>query len=372
MYLSLSENVFLVGDELVLFSEKMKDMKSAFHTLYEATNKELEVLQHHMRVIPGTLARGIASLPDELLARVFELTRDLQSMGRRTISGRKLSHTCRRFRNIALKLPWLWRDVAFFQPQNEFEMCLSRSTAPCLSIKVDREDLANASLEDPTRVPFLDRLKAVLAHSIRWTEFTYENGSATETPEVLQQMREACFGLNLPYLHTLSVSYYMGRKLSGHHVPEFYASWNMPQLRHFEVYGFVPAPLPIVSLSSCDISFDIHSDADMHCFMAFLASVPSIKHLSFTFSASSTVHTEDLITHPTLELPLLETLAIHCYTIGEPLTVHLFTILQFPRLSKLRLELGPYRENDFANVADDLRVCLRPSIEHITEFSLVT
>jgi hypothetical protein len=81
------------------------DIESALGTLQEATSREILSLQRRVSVIPQTLEVGLASLPNEILARIFELARPEEfEMGNPELLDRlpiTLSHVCRRFRKAA-------------------------------------------------------------------------------------------------------------------------------------------------------------------------------------------------------------------------------------------------------------------------------
>lgn len=124
-------------------------MKSVIETLGSITKSlESHVEQITAEVIPEIHAQGIASLPDELLARIFEFHYqdyfhayepdfgDDGSHSSRTV----LAKVCKRFNRIVNHLPALWEILAFeYTSRDEIQFLKTKCQSPRIFINFSDE-----------------------------------------------------------------------------------------------------------------------------------------------------------------------------------------------------------------------------------------
>ncbi|TDL26948.1 hypothetical protein BD410DRAFT_476926 [Rickenella mellea] len=107
--------------------------------------KRIDLLQKSSN--PLLLEHGIKAMPNELLAKVFEI-------GHYAMEGcefsLRVSHVSHRFRQIAIRTPLLWSRISGLYPASQIKVFLSRAGQLGLRIQVcppSNEKAAGASLE---------------------------------------------------------------------------------------------------------------------------------------------------------------------------------------------------------------------------------
>ena len=118
--------------------------------LSNSLDATIDILQTTLLLTP--LKEGLNVLPDEVLAMIFQLVGD----------GETLSLVCHRFRRIASNIPQLWNSISNeITNKDHVHRCLAKSGTTCLDISL-HIGFSN-DLLDP--LVFLD---IVLTHSTRW------------------------------------------------------------------------------------------------------------------------------------------------------------------------------------------------------------
>lgn len=219
------------------------------------------------------LVRGIAELPDELLALVFELAYDNDTDGSHLAI--QLSHVCRRFRAVALHTPRLWSTLAASQRPDEYQTFISRSRTADLTIIVD------FPFRKPSFMLIADFMNDVFPLSNRWGELQFhrmplfddEWGAFRELTDI---------DVFLPRLQTLVVAG-CHRKWDWN----FWSHWDMPGLRHFESYDAIPSGLNSASLVSCDLQFSSlrFTGVVINGLLVALQTCPALQTLALDFES---------------------------------------------------------------------------------------
>ena len=87
-----------------------------------------------MGPIASKLGKGVATLPDEILAMIFEVAVRMEKHNGR-IQARFLSHVSRRFRKVALGEHRIWTTLCSFASSKELRTFISRSgTRPLFDV----------------------------------------------------------------------------------------------------------------------------------------------------------------------------------------------------------------------------------------------
>lgn len=347
------------------------DVRSALKSLLDATTQEIRTLHRRAKTMPKILARGIETLPNELLARIFELSdshkRDEAAEPAHIF---RLGQVCRRFRQLVLGLPGLWAEVSTEQNPLIRVACLERSRPTGISVDLewwgDEFDLEEESEE------YSSCLRSFMSHKARWRSFNYHNSSEQEKAAFHPQIQEAIFDLHLPLLERLFVEY-ESRDVGISENAHFYASWSIPRLRSFESNNYIPPPDLLGStLTSCDISiFQGFSTDEGACeissLLQFLGSAPSLQELSLYFLDVSLTSTENITS---VELPHLEVFSMTTQCIEGPSPSNLMQQLRLPKLANFSLSMSPANVIGLDNVETLLPFFPLPETAPIAEFSL--
>ncbi|TDL23549.1 hypothetical protein BD410DRAFT_802772 [Rickenella mellea] len=219
------DNFQLYAEPLHSIRLALQDSKSCVATLTKLRDKlgkKIRTLQR--RSNPLILEDGIRRLPDELLARIFEIGH--LSTGKCDASLRA-SHVSSRFRQIALQTPLLWTRINARYTKEQMQTFLSRA--------------GNLGLDVICRFcprkgnPFLDVVGSL---SSRWASLTIMDFS--------QASMISGAGLTaFPNLKYIS-QYYAGPKLS---------EWDMPSLSHHVGRSVSISNQQLSQLTSLEVHF---------------------------------------------------------------------------------------------------------------------
>ncbi|THH01496.1 hypothetical protein EW145_g6901 [Phellinidium pouzarii] len=324
---------------------KCRDTLNAIAT---SANNRLPVLR--LEYNESIFRRGFSLLTDDLVEHVFETLHLLDG----DVDNRcslKLSHVCRRFRSIALRLPTLWMNVTSHDDIDELQTYLSRSKDVGLRVILA---CAFGGTECKCSKGFDSFLRTIVPHASRWKEFQIE-AAPHQLWVYLPQLRLHCYELQLPLLDTLVLAH-SESSISDlttdfdEDLLHFYRTWSMPNLRHLKAYDFLPHvfmlhsnPFP-QTLTFCSFTLD-NSDTELPRLMSFLAQQPSLHSLTIVMGAAL-LSNEPLIN--TVKLAHLESLDVHINLDLFPvpdtsftrlLVMQFFFCLDTPRLSKISINL---------------------------------
>ncbi len=206
--------------------------------------------------------RGFFSLPDEILSTVLEyaaLTRIWKDWKKETISivkaATKLSHVCKRFRDLITHSPRLWQDV--FNGMESADMvstCMSRCRRANAEVSLTASFFpALGFLSGVNRHENTSFIQAVMERPENWRSFTLNNRSDNSYEDFedgqLRELAELTKGVDLPNLSKLA-NYYPQIVLSTElqsdekvrEILHYYSSWTTPKLRSITAHNFVPVP----------------------------------------------------------------------------------------------------------------------------------
>ncbi|TDL20678.1 hypothetical protein BD410DRAFT_790643 [Rickenella mellea] len=188
-----------------------------------------------------TFTNGIRSLPDELLASVFEMGVEPYDSFDNEFPI-TMSHICGRFRGIALSTPSLWSKLLSHSSLDETREFLSRSRSAPLSIYLGRSRSNHIQLLN-------DFLDLVTPYSDRWSSLYLMSSN----PMVLLSLHYYCPVPNFSHV----IEYFTPRGLGrGINLPR----WQMANLKNFVGHDAFPPSSCTSTLTNCHLSFEIEFD----------------------------------------------------------------------------------------------------------------
>ena len=184
-------DALLPADRKVLL-ENLRAVKDVLLTLSANADEEI-LIQERLLLISQCRS---TSLPNDILAHIFELACDLDERPSFAVA---ISSVCRRFREIAQRLPRLWAYVSNEQSPEALHAYLTLSREMGLNVRI--------FFGQETTPEFLD---AIVAHAHRWEDLRV--GLDAKLPvdfwndwRVMDQLGTRLSGLLLPRLITLHV-----------------------------------------------------------------------------------------------------------------------------------------------------------------------
>lgn len=265
-----------------------------------------------------------------------------------------ISHTCHRFRILALRLPRLWSSFSNRQHPDELCAFLERSKNSPVSIEI-RDGRSRTAPWSTARF-FSERCREFLEvlsnRSNRWQTFTFDTSrgfeSATEIHCTLRHLRTLT--LDLPSLTTLRVSFFDAAiRRAGEealqqdqsHFVYFYSSWKMPELRYLQTSNVVPYPPHSTVPLSCAIHFDPGSSCTTFGpdLKALIYQTPNSFSLAISYDPDDGDDDEDEELPPfeqPAEFPLLETLKLKVH---PEVIAHLLQNLSLSMLSEMDIQI---------------------------------
>ncbi|KAH8110636.1 hypothetical protein DFH11DRAFT_756825 [Phellopilus nigrolimitatus] len=293
----------------------LKSAQKGLNSIHDFVQSGVSLLEKWL--ISGVRGRGVASLPDELVMHIFELSYELHKCDLE-IAGEPscdrglgvfvhgLSSVNHRFRTLALNTPALWGRLSHFQRPENRNLYLARNKASGLTISI-------RSLRDESKGFFTDYIRDLLPHSRRWQTFTFEC-DAEKAAECLKMLRDSCLDMDLPSLHTLSLMWAddPDRENVVEDDAHFYSTWKIPNVKHLIVKNVIPRSCFGPSLVSCDLMFhgkdpdDTNETFDVEMLLDFLDTLRNLKYLKLFNCERFHEPTREL----TVTLPALETLHV--------------------------------------------------------------
>ncbi|KAH8110701.1 hypothetical protein DFH11DRAFT_761185 [Phellopilus nigrolimitatus] len=170
---------------------QLEATKDALFLLARSCEQRLSALKVEMQ--PYFLHSGILSLPDDVLALIFENSlldgKEYVRLYLKPPPEPSISHVCRRFRSISLGLPKLWSRVTSDMSKKWVETRLWRSKIAKLAVEID-------GLQGDAIARFASQ---VVRHAHRWQSFSLlppatptpgmsKNPNAPTTPQPVASM----------------------------------------------------------------------------------------------------------------------------------------------------------------------------------------
>lgn len=362
----LPENV---SDAKIALRE-LKDKGVALYALWTSVGVRIRTVQE--KPVPSAPRDGISTLPDAILEMIFEAIHDNMFPGtRRRKEIMRLSHVCRRFRQIVLGLPRLWSDIDSCMHPEAVAMQLTRSKNIALSVDIELGYRPFADVRT-----FLD---LVLPHRSRWSSLMLDFDLAhVGICEEMRQFGTICQGLEFAGLETLNIRFPdPSRTIEEGGVSEtynpldetlqVYSSWSAPILRTFSTSNVLPRTFnaPLVSLHAQFIT-STQYDWDIHPLLASLETSSTLTDLQLTFMVCGLV--DDPL--PETQLPHLRSLEVVASGVQTEVVASVMEALRPPNLSSLSFEVELQREDD----ADDWIACFFPEhadYQNLTDLNVV-
>lgn len=270
----------------------MRNASLALRALASNLDRETQRLQTQLSTMPGILQRGLARMPDELLALTLEWTVWMSDAGkaRNPIS---LSHVSRRFRRAALALPAIWTDLDIMQGEAKRDLYLSRSRTAGLSFKHHSPHLHS------TFTAFID------AHG--WRLRSLDIYLCSNQVNFWKHLGMVWSAPAFPALKVLHLEGICGDDGEGAGM-EVLSSWSIPVLRDLELDSVIPPPGFASTISTLLIRLE-ETDWDLASFVAFLDSLKMLKSLHVVCEDVAFIST-DPSTRPVAHLSAVETFTL--------------------------------------------------------------
>lgn len=309
----------------------------------------LEFQEQFKKALAPTMAkaaRAIASVPDDVLAIIFEAAvRAEKSNGPR--QAIRLSHVSRRFRQVALEEHNLWTTLRSNASKEELETFVSRSgTDTDFHVFVHVCPKGGMSISE---YEFMKKFETTMS---RWKTLSLNENSGVDfndkseiwfcAEHILGKLGE----VQLPRLQEL---YILSGDVRRSRKPY---SWVSPNLRYLRFQNYAPSPSAVMS-SVTTLSFTHHLIPRAYLIPAdrlltLLASLPSLSNFELGWYCADTKLNESKPLPLPIECPVITSLHLR--------------LLQFP---KLRIP----REEDRAKewyIAAFLRAMHMPQLEDLT------
>lgn len=240
------------GKELL---SRLKDFSSALRSIQACVECSRYKITDALN--PLVLHDGIKSLPDDILASIFEKVVDLTSQ--QTRNTLTLASVNRRFRHIALRLPGLWSTLSYLR-RTRLKLFLERSAEVGLTVF-----LGSATPQW--------YMKEILPHSYRWRNVIICDPKIS-TNSVLK-LTDDEQEIVCPNVQTISVDLLHNR----HSSISLGSSFIFPALQHLKISNIMPSLSQDVSASL--MSFELQFKASERVSQDLIATFPLLRQLSF-------------------------------------------------------------------------------------------
>ncbi|KAH8101346.1 hypothetical protein DFH11DRAFT_1553512 [Phellopilus nigrolimitatus] len=254
---------------------QLEATKNALFLLAHSCEQRLSALKEEMQ--PYFLHSGILSLPDDVLALIFEssLLDGDEYENMHPWAEHCISYVCRRFRSISLGLPKLWSRVTTRMTKKWIETRLLRSKTAGLSVDIYEEPCDDA----------ISRFgQQVVPHAHRWQSFRFLGGDLQGSYRRFnQQLAQQIANLKLPALTYFRIDLQPQDDDDRFDGREFYRTWEMPKLRHSNISHCIPADTMYGSKTITSFAFTFARgtlDFDFKKLMDVLSSLDNLTDLS--------------------------------------------------------------------------------------------
>ncbi|KLO15420.1 hypothetical protein SCHPADRAFT_995902 [Schizopora paradoxa] len=345
-------------------------MKSALKTLGSVTTfleYSIQSLSHNC--IREERAIGIASLPDELLARVFEFYyEDYHDQFNTesedtTTSPMILSGVCKRFRCIVLHMPRVWACVSPYFGSDRLDTLKTRCQNPVVFLSADCES------SNKEFVRFFKQLHPIN----QWRGLNMEFVDKEDGCILFESLFSR--GSSLDALETLSITFEgfgndegnLPNPLFPRKCQEVLSKWVMPRLEELVLRNIIPSGnLKCSRLKSCKIflgNFLYHRvEWDFNALRNFIHSSPlsSIEHLTVIFDGTlASDVTLGTRKHPLFKLKHLE---VYVDLDTDPKALRqIMDIVDAPNLESMKIHLSYLQDGDIHLPIKWLNAIFQPS-----------
>lgn len=297
----------------------MKLVAKQLTTIFNSLKATVELVERESW--PLIRGAGFASLPDELLARIFEMCMPARPEGpaNHYCFSQKLASVCRRFRHIALRLPRLWEDVGNFDDIGHIRNSKERCRNPCVFVGYWDENQET-----------LEEFIHLLHPANQWKHLIVQS-EEDDTSRVVDVLTSTTRG-DFRSLESLSLQlnwedeeYDIEEDVGVPHTnlsdsdAALLSTWKLPALRDLAIRNFIPRGITCPNLRHCDIDLSRYTQTfswDINALKNFLRSVHLIESLSFTFNCANSPagygnHDAGGSSNLNVKFPRLMSLVIH-------------------------------------------------------------
>ncbi len=363
--------------------EVLKPTADALYRIWELVSSQLRTCEHDIEVYRN---RGyLFSLPDEILSMVLDYAALHLVLGEKneiisTVKAAiKLSHVCKRFRDLITHSSILWKSV--FNEMGSIgmvSMCMSRCMTANAEIFLTRSFYkTRASGPSLTKKgdQFAPFVRAVMEKSENWRSFTLCDSFLKPRRELefgqLQELADLTKGLSVPNLSKLAIYYpevvpgaQLQTRTDLHDALHYYSTWFAPTLRSMTMHYMVPIPFSgtlsitsltiILHLSVYDTRGDKVAILDVKSLVSFLSVCPALVEFALQVGYANNA-TSPASSSPRVEMTCVNKLDLRlscCH--ASPLKM-LFDAVRFPHVTKMRLyikscENEKKRDMHFSNI----------------------
>ncbi|KLO15106.1 hypothetical protein SCHPADRAFT_280498 [Schizopora paradoxa] len=310
---------------------KLKAIKNALITIVDSLDETIELVTEESSNI--IRVAGFSSLPDDVLARIFEMNHweykkeaeiyGLAKKPQNVCSSNVLAQVCQRFRRIILHIPCLWDIISNTQDERWISIAKDRSENLSLFVS-DNVARAKTSIAD-----FLRRTSP----TSQWKELHARFMGRKQCVDFIDRV-PAISGAHLPCLESLSLQidwdwpkiYSYGEDRDDPDEGDGFRSttksnslslsaWKLPELKHLTVKNFIPVGMHCPALQACHIELTgsrriPHRNWDLHALKGFLGCLSLVESLSFSFSNACTPKEDEFAKTKQVEFPRLKSLSI--------------------------------------------------------------
>jgi hypothetical protein len=325
---------------------------AALSSMKNSLKRQLGEMTYTMK--PVVLAHGINTIPDEILARIFECTDNQWSEDAELPQPEHLRLVCKRFRLVFDSQPSLKRRFTSGKPIKNIKNRLDGCGQVGLCVKIDTR-----SIKPHSAIGAFE--EALITHAHRWEELHFLRIAHTREARQVHALPDEFKSLNLPRLERLVL---WSAKCDA--ADRLYSTWTMPNLRRIVFHNGVPLGLPgKADLLECDL---VLVTERIQWFTReisrFLGSLTSLTTLRLTFLEAVFGQPYN-ITSP-IRLPNLRTLVADArfgFMIADSMAeksgrviVKLIECLEAPQLEKLFVNLNhdPSSEKLTSDLLNDL------------------
>ncbi|KLO07993.1 hypothetical protein SCHPADRAFT_908959 [Schizopora paradoxa] len=326
---------------------RMKDVKNILSSLWKSIDEAIHAVSE--LTIKDIRADGLSHLPDDILAIIFEMYVDELSIPTNGEYRKILypplviSSVCRRFRQIALRLPNLWKLVTLSFPEKLLLLHKERCSNPIVQISPATEDFGRYKRS---------KIFGTVHPPHQWRELHVHVACEDEAQLYIKRLRSAIGKTPLKSLEYLSIRNDLldeprgriGLSASiyalGGHFPEL-CSWQMPKLTRLELRNVLPLE-PIQCENVTSFSFELRNAKDplnLAALRRLLESMPKMQTLSVAFSVDCSFDLTGRVNHP-VKLPDLTSLDFKVEGSTPGLAITQFKgLVDTQSLSRLKFDL---------------------------------
>ncbi|KLO15094.1 hypothetical protein SCHPADRAFT_996076 [Schizopora paradoxa] len=285
---------------------ELKFIKRALVTATESLDETFErVTEESSNIIRSS---GLTSLPDEVLARVFEMNHEVYaefikncgtSFRNSTFvcSSNVLAQVCRRFRHIAIHIPSLWEVVSNSHAKEWVAAVKERCRDPAICVEYHVKG-ARKSISD---------LLQLTHPANRWKTLDARFNKRKDGSDFIGRICAASGG-HLPSLQRLLLRIEFDRRETdgddggeeddvdmedegtftnlSESDSSLLSTWTLPKVSGLTLLNLIPSRMDCHAVRNCEIELR-HVDEvqywNLHALKGFLGCLPVVESLSFTF-----------------------------------------------------------------------------------------